>query len=634
MKKLNIILAGAALCFLGACAFKNEDGAAQPASASVSELKIDPNSDSDGDGVKDGEEVAKGRNPFVAELPELKVRFLQSYKIEVTYHKTGSDKQEIYVIDTKVKDTDPDYKFRVGSVFARSHALQTAASFGRFSSHNSGKIEERDYSWVSYPQLDSKFFNLKAFEFRSLLDSGIEFDNIKITLTNQARLMESPFFKEIKDLKLNFYYLNHETENYDLLSATAVDRHFQSGVYETFDVVIDHAPLNLLKDSFFKRGEFIISEVDDFEIPDLGTTSKTLLGSIKAKSLPVLVETPLEEKLYYVAVQSTGVRLQNILKVIYDRNYKVENDQLTEIGQFKNNLGDYTHLKEVQDKDKVGKWFVMTNEFKEHYLDHPFTAQDRIVLAFITGTDLAEQKQEQFYSFNSSISSQNSETIMPLGNITPNSKVDIQLKPLNRSGTAVENQKIHWVTGGPCGKNCIPRDLVCDWDINKFRTYDEPYFFPTDLSFEGEKLSLIMNGDEFSLQTLLKDKKVILYKVDSNVHLVINDISKIKELKDFEESQLSLKVKTFTENTFYGVKLVGMSGEWRGFGGCGFNTPQVAESLATHISKDTLELGDITGWATGATQRGWTYPLRYMDSGPYYQDISLGVSSVIQNYYN
>ena len=37
------------------------------------------------------------------------------------------------MIDTNVIDTNPDFKFRVGNVFARNNALKTAASFGRFS---------------------------------------------------------------------------------------------------------------------------------------------------------------------------------------------------------------------------------------------------------------------------------------------------------------------------------------------------------------------------------------------------------------------------------------------------------------------------------------------------------------------
>ena len=254
---LKNFLTWALLCLVltmaASCSFKSNQKSQNAVATQTNELKIDPLGDSDGDGVKDGEEQAKGRNPFVADLPDLKVRFLQNYKIEVFYHKKGSTDltdAKSFTIDTNVKDTNPDFKFRVGNVFARSNALRTAASFGRFSSHVSGKFDEHDLSWVSYPELDPKFFHQQALIYRDVFTDENEIDDIKITLSNQAKLLESAFFKEVKNLKLNFYYLNHETENYEILSSTVVDRHFQSSVYETFDVVIDHAPVAILKENF------------------------------------------------------------------------------------------------------------------------------------------------------------------------------------------------------------------------------------------------------------------------------------------------------------------------------------------------------------------------------------------------
>lgn len=632
MKKVLLVLAS--LVFVS-CSFKGGDGSGGAPVEYVTALKIDPNGDSDGDGVTDQGELNLGRNPFVADLPELKIRFLQNYKIELFYHKIGSDKIESFVIDTKVNDTDPDYKFRVGKVFARLHAMKTAASFGRFSSHSTGKIEEKDYSWVSYPELDPKFFNQKALEFRTILDSGIEIDNIKITMSNQARLIESAFYKEIKNLKLNFYYLNHETENYDILSSTSIERHFQGGVYETFDVVIENAPLNLVKDSLFKRGEFIISEVDDYEIPAKETNYKTLMAAVRAKSLPVLLETPLEEKLFYVASTSNGIRFQNILETTFDRNYKVENDQLLKIGQFENNLGTYTHLREVQDKDKLGNWFVMTNELKKNYLDHNYTNQDRIVLAYVTGSELAGQQQESIYSYREKVDPNKSETIIPVGNVTPNSRIDIQLKPLSRYGRELTKTTENFNRpGGSCGKNCIQHPINCSWQINLFKDYSEPFRFMPDLSLEGEKLDLVVNGEAFSLKDLLKDKKLLIFKTDIGTHITINDINKIKELKDFDENTVSLRVRAFAGSDFFGVKLVDMGGIWNGIGGCPFNTPAVAEKFGTQISKETREIGEISWLINDLANRGYAYKFSLMDSGAYYQEISFGVSSVIQNYFN
>ncbi|MBY0415678.1 MAG: hypothetical protein K2Q18_16005, partial [Bdellovibrionales bacterium] len=163
---LKKFLTWALLCLFmtiaASCSFKSDQKTVAPISSDKTELKIDPLGDSDGDGVLDGEEQSKGRNPFVANLPDLKVRFLQNYKIEVSYHKKGSTEAKSFVIDTNVKDTNPDFKYRVGNVFARSNALRTASSFGRFSSHNSGKFDEHDLSWISYPELDPKFFHQQA----------------------------------------------------------------------------------------------------------------------------------------------------------------------------------------------------------------------------------------------------------------------------------------------------------------------------------------------------------------------------------------------------------------------------------------------------------------------------------------
>lgn len=636
--KLKLILAWVPLFFFGACAFKSEDQTSLSSQVAKStELKIDPSADSDGDGVKDQDELKQGRNPFVAELPDLKVRFLQNYKIEVFYHAKNADPiqgQKSFVINTVIKDTNPDFKFRVGNVFARNHALKTASSFGRFSSHTSGNFEEHDLSWVSYPELDPKFFHGEALKYRDIFNGSNIIDDIKITLTNQARLNDSPFFREIKNLKLNFYFLNHETENYEILSSTSIDRHFQSGIYETFDVVIDHAPVSLLKESFFKRGEFIISEVDDFDIPLLNTNYKTLLASVKSKSIPVLYETPLDEKIYYVAVQN-GASFQSILKAAFDKNYEVKDNQLTKIGQFANNLSDFTHLKEIQDKDKFGKWFVMTNEFKENYLDHPYKNTDRIVLSYITGDSLASQTQESIYSYVSTIDGNKSESILPLGNITPNSKLEFTIHPNKHFGRSLNKHRETFSRpGGSCGNNCVQFPVSCTWDINEYKDYDEAFVFSPDLMGEGEKLDLIINGNVFSLVSLLKDKKIQISKSEMGVHVVVNNISAIKEIKDIDENQVSLKVRSFAGSDFFGIKLVDYSGYWQGMGGCAFNTPPLAQQFNTQISAQSLDLANILGFGNFATSRGWPYRLTTVDSGTYYQEILIGVSSSIENYYN
>jgi hypothetical protein len=637
MKKFIFVALSLALV---SCSFKGKDqpsGTAGGSTSSTTELKIDPNGDSDGDRAKDLEEVNRGSNPFVADLPDLKVKFLQNYKIEVFYHAKSGDPvadQKSFTINTDVKDTNPDFKFRVGNIFARDNALKKAASFARFPNHTKGVIEDRDLSWVSYPELDPRFFHENSLKYQNIFSGENIIDNIKITISNQVKLNESPFFKEIKDLKLNYYFLNHETENYEVLSSVSVDRHFQTGIFETFETVIENVPASLVKDSFFRRGEFIISEIDDYQIPALEVNYKTLLAKVRAKSIPVLFETPLEERLYYVAAGGNGISFQELLKSVFDKNYEVKDDSLIKIKEFQNNLPEFTYLSEVSDKDKLGRWFVMTNEFKDHYLDHRYTANDRIVLSYNVGSELADQKNEHFFAFEPTISSNRNEIVMALGTATARSQIDFQLNPISRFGRSITNEKIRWETPSSCGKNCFPKQMVCHWDVNKYSDYSDALTLTPDLSGEGEKLYLVLDNDEYKITDLLKEKKVSIYRVGNKSHVKIENLSKIKEIKPFDEVNVSLKLKAYIGSGFFGVKLVGVEGDWRGLGGCPFNTPGVAESRGTHISKDTNELGEISWLVNDLANRGYAYKFQLIDSGPYYQEISLGVSSTIENFYN
>jgi len=117
-----------------------------------------------------------------------------------------------------------------------------------------------------------------------------------------------------------------------------------------------------------------------------------------------------------VASGTNGIRFQDILKTVFDRNYEVKEDSLIKIKEFQNNLPDFTYLSDVADKDKLGRWFVMTNEFKEHYLDHLYTPTDRIVLSYNVGSELAYQNNEQYFAYEPQLSSNRDEIVMPLGN--------------------------------------------------------------------------------------------------------------------------------------------------------------------------------------------------------------------------
>ena len=534
------------LMFTISCSFKGEEKKQvvnEVENKSIEEVK--ENLDSDGDLVLDVEEIKMGKNPLIANLPKLKVRFLQNYKIDTTYKELGTGAVGSFDIDTKVRDTDPDFKYRVGEIFIRDNSYKVAANVGKFESHSWGEIEEHDLSWVKYPEIDPTFFHEQSLLNRKYFEEDkFEIDTISITLENSVKLMANRGFRQIRNLEINFYYYNYETEVYELLKTEKIERHFKAGVNETFEVKIENIPASLLKDNYFKRGEFIISEIKDFEISELGTTYQKILASVKSKTVPVIYNTPLDSSIDYVAIDSKGKRFIDVLEMLFPKKVRTEEDLLTKVNQFSNNLPEYTYLKEVEKEDKKGKWFVLTNRLEQHYLDHKFTPNDVIVLSYITGKVLASQKDEVVYSFRENISGGADYKMYPLGNISPNSEIDIQISPKRKWGVTFSSEDRNYRERPcSCGTNCICGILTVDCfiKVNIFKSYDNGLSFNKNLSGELERISLIINNSEFTLKNLVDKKAISLSWKGSNIHLKITDPSKIIEINNFDENVMFLK---------------------------------------------------------------------------------------------
>ena len=85
--KLKTILVMASFCLFSACAFKKGSdvgGGTSSVNGMTTQVEIDPNADSDGDGVKDQDEINLGRNPFVADIPELELKFMKDFLENIT----------------------------------------------------------------------------------------------------------------------------------------------------------------------------------------------------------------------------------------------------------------------------------------------------------------------------------------------------------------------------------------------------------------------------------------------------------------------------------------------------------------------------------------------------------------------
>lgn len=616
MSKYYFLLFVLPLLF-ASCSFKSSEEGGPSLQQSTSGFQIDPNGDSDGDKVIDKEEVSLGRNPFIADIPELKVNFLQNYKIEGSAKKTGSETSEAFVIDTKVNSDNPDFQYRVGKLFIRDLASKLSATVGKFSGHSSGNITPNDLSWIKYPDIDPIFYSSEVLGKKKYFGTDYNLESITVTVENSIRLKQYASFKEIKNLELNFYYYNYEKESYELLATQVVDRHFQAGVNEVFEVKLENIPRKLLEENFLKRGEFIISEIKDFDVPELGIKYSELLSSVKSKCIPVSFNTPLEATVSYVTAIGDGVGLQTILTTLFDKNFEVREDELERIGQFTNNLPTFMYLKEVQDKDKLGKWFVLTNPIREHFLDHKFTPSDFLAISYLTGKELASQSDEKTNAYLSEATGGKDSMIYPLGIVGSNSKLDVQISPVRTWGIKVKTYTEHFSQHNPM-------DMDCDFSIWIPQSYDTGLVLSKDLGGELEKMELMINQEVYSLKDLVSKKLVDVRWMKENLHLTIHDVTKIQDLSPTEDNVLALKLTTFNGHSSVGVRLDSMSGGTSG--AC----PSVMCAYAgnqgpAQISTDSLRFGE---W------RQYVRNLAFTPAIDYKQEFSINVSSIVNNYHN
>ena len=458
---------------LSSCSFKGGDTGGGVATAKISELKVDPSTDSDGDGVTDLVEIEKGSDPLVADIPVLESNFFQNFTIDVSYNKANDNNPLKFSISTKIKDTDSSFKYRVGKLFGVDNSMNYAAKVGRFSGHSYGIIKNEDFSWVKYPTLDPLMLHSDIIKFRPILDNddpatNSKFENysVKITLEGNAKL-SGVRFNEIKDLSVNFYYYDFEKDSYVLLKNVLISRTFQRNINEKFSVEIENVPVGFLRESYLKHGEFLVSEVDNYFISDLGIDYKTLMAKVLSKTVPVLLTTPSEDSVYYVATKDGGISFLEVLNRVFVKNFQVEDNTLKRIGQYENNLENFEHLIDVKDKDKLGRWFVLTNKFKDHFMDHLYQETDHITLSYITGQNLATRPVGIQSSYNSKVTTVTyNETVIPLGQVSPNSKIEIQLKGLNRFG----HEAISIPFSGSfsaSGPNTTSLQYSCEWIGNE-----------------------------------------------------------------------------------------------------------------------------------------------------------------------
>jgi len=610
---------------LASCGFNSSDEeGGTPVQRNTFELN--KKDDLDGDLVSNGDELLMGRNPQIADFPSIRVRFLQNYKISVSYKEIETGNEGQFEIDTKVGANNPDFKYRVGNVFLRESSYRTAASIGKFSDHSWGDYKEHDLTWVKYPDIDQRFFQENVMKYSKYFNQEkFDITNVVVELENSIKLNSNTDYKQISNPELTFRFYNYESENYEIIHSEQVEKSIVAGVNEIVTIKFEDVNPKLISENYFKKGEFIISELTNYEIPKLKVNFKKLSSSVSNKTIPVVYNTPLETKVDYVAV-GKGIKFNQVLNALYGKKFVIENEKLKSINQFKDSLPQYEYLSELRTLDKKGNWFVFTNRLNKHYLEHDFTSKDVLALSYILGKDLSSQVDEKVFSYSEKIETTDHYQTYILGNIFPNSEVSFFIESKKIFGEKIK----HWtdfVTNRGCGgrRNCVSIPFRCDFAFNIFEPLDKNFSFSKELNGEVSRIHLVVNGKEYKLVDLINEKKVSLSWSDLGISINIKNINGIQEISNTDENLISLKVSALRESKFNGMKLVRMSGK------AYYQCPRIIANAAAHnkwpLSVESDRFGE---WARFVNWNNVTRGERKN----LVQMFSVGITSVISNFHN
>lgn len=626
---MNYILI-AALLIPAACSFKSPEKKENQEFSKYEEIKPEDlaKMDTDGDRINDLEEKERGLNPLVANIPELRTRFIQDFEIFLNIHPPGRPNDGwLTSIDSRTGRRDPNFQYRVGEIFVREKAFEESARVGKYSTHVMGEIKATDLTWIKYPEVDFKFVGREILSLDEYFQNG-NVGSVNVELESTVRLEPSSIYKSIKNLELNFYYYNYEKETYELIASKKVERTFLSDVVETFKVKLQEIPLSIIEENLFKKGEFIISEVKDYEIPELGIKYSELMKTVKEKTVQVVVSHPLAIQNHFIAPFKGQRRFNDLLRNVFEGNFALEDNNLKKLLQFENNLPDYVYLDEVKDLDKKGKWFVLTDQINRSYLDYEFKEGESFALTYVTGKELATQTKEKHSAIKLYASGEEDYRIHPLGYISPNSKIDLLLGPGTKSGdklTRLEDKPSSG--GGSCGQNCSSRAYSCHLKMNVFTKRDRPevFEFKKDFTEELGQIYLVINQDEFPLKQLVEEKKIITSWKDGLLHLVISDIGKIKQIFEYDDNVLALKLVTHVETTWDGINLVSYSGKQDYT--CWELTAAMAYNMKWPVSKRSKDIDKWGRWFN------WNV-LKLSDDRVFIDTYEIRFTSKINNFHN
>ena len=307
-------------------------------------------------------------------------------------------------------------------------------------------------------------------------------------------------YEKIKNPEFDFYYVHGEgDESYNLIKTHKIEKEFKKGVHEKFEIVFENFPPEMLFQNFFQKGKFILSELKDFDIPEMGLSYQSLLKSVQSKSLPVVYNTPLESEIFYVGVNGSKTSFSEVVKTLFPKDAVVTGDGLKGIGPLKNTLPDFDNFDEIKKKSKQGRWYILSERPRKR-VNQKLTTEDALSFSYMTGEMLAFQRKEKVLGHWEEAESGKDYKIYPLGKISNRSKASFLMRPRKIKGEKKKVPQKFFSNEDDlvCKiKNCFPSEpFSCELELIEFTSFERDLSFDRHFGGELERTFLLINQKE------------------------------------------------------------------------------------------------------------------------------------------
>lgn len=492
--------------FFWSCSFSSNDSESTKKNSNLRTLESAlSDKDSDGDLVSDKDELERGTDPYISNIPNISFSFLQNYSIQI--ERNG---ENVLDISRNIERDDPRFKFKSNKYLIKEKSFQNAARVARFNNASFGIIDRTDFTWIRPTSEEFPVYSSKIEEYQQINHSND--DILKLNFTNWFKLDTHGLFESISDVKLKFFYYSYSKEKYIQIHETLIDQVLQDGVVENFEIEIINPPLELIEENYLRRGELIICEISDYYIPKLEITYLKLMRSVLNKTTPIYVDMPSLSDIFYVSVDESKKTLIELLTTVYNDNFEIKDNTLVRVKEFENSLSKYEHLADLRESDKDGNWFIFTEALNRDVLDYKFGPNEPIVLTYITGEKLSSQVSQKQLHYSSKVFSSDKENSIDLGSLTENSEIEIGFRFLEKRGIKKISTNERYYVNPHCTGNCSGN---WDWWVeamysnNSFSEFSEKI---TSFSDEDvlKSFKLLVDNSEIDLKDLY-DRGIVYF---------------------------------------------------------------------------------------------------------------------------